>query len=141
MNRFNNYDLKGYDNWKLTDWREGSTNKMKVIIDYHLEQKMIEEVKNDVIADYFINFQKRLIEQYQFKNLEIAEWGIVDVEETEDSTIYTMQVIWSNIDEVILDSEEEIKECIQKDVNKLLEDDRTIIVDDEVDSKQEIIGA
>ncbi|NMW84716.1 hypothetical protein HKO22_03020 [Peptoniphilus sp. AGMB00490] len=132
--------LVNYDSWKLTDWREEREETMKIMIDYHLEQKMIEEVKKINIANYFRNFKDNLIKQYQFNNLEIAEFSIVDVEETEDSMIYTIQVIWSNIEEIVLDSEEEIKECIQKDINKLLEDDRTIIVDHEIDSKVEYEG-
>lgn len=133
--------LRNYDSWKLTDWRERFEEDMpKILCDYHIDQNVIHEVRKEEVKKFFENLDKNYEQKYNFKNLNIAEHNIVSQEETEFSTIYTIQIVWANCDEVIVDSEEELKVIIDKYVDAMWEDDNTTEVNCEIDTKDEYWG-
>ena len=132
---------RNYDNWKLTDWREKFEEDMpKLLCDYHIDQNVIHEVEKGKVKKFFEDLDKHYEHKYNFENLNIAEHNIVSQEETESSMIYTIQIVWANFDEVIVDSEEELKAIIDKDVDMMWEDDNTTEVNYEIDTKEEYWG-
>lgn len=141
MNRFNNYDLKGYDNWKLTDWREEFERDMpRTLNDYHIDQYIIKEVGVEQIPEFFAYLDTDYEEKYNFENLKIAEYSIFDQEPLDDGIVYIIQIIWYNKEEVIAEDEDELKSIINKEVDVMWEDDDTTEVKYEVDVAEEYWG-
>lgn len=108
----------------------------KIISDYYIEQFIIEEVKNEDKEKFFKEFKTKYSNKYNFENLEIAEYIIVDQEITEESTIYTIRIIWTNTQEVVTEDEEELSLMIYEEKDKLIQDDNTIIVYHEIEAME-----
>lgn len=110
----------------------------KIVSDYYIEQFIIEEVKNEDKETFFKEFKTKYSNKYNFKNLEIAEYIIVDQEITEESAIYTIRIIWTNKQEVITEDEEQLSLMIYEEKDKLIHDDNTIIVYHEIETIKKI---
>lgn len=132
---------RNYDSWKLTDYREEREKDMpKILADYHIEQFIIREVGVEQIPEFFAWLDSDYEEKYNFKNLKTAEYSIFDQEALDDGIIYTIQIIWYNKEEVIAEDEDELKSIINKEVDVMWEDDDTIEVNVEIDTKEEYWG-
>lgn len=134
----NNALTKNYDSWKLTDWREELARDMpRTLNDYHIDQFIIDEVGLEQIPEFFEYLDQTYEERYNFENLNIAEHNIVNQEQVDGGVVYTIQIVWANIDEVIAEDEYELKSIINKEVDVMWEDDDTIEVKYEIDNKEE----
>lgn len=132
---------RNYDSWKLTDYREEREKDMpKILADYHIEQFIIREVGVEQIPEFFAYLDTDYEEKYNFENLKTAEYSIFDQEELDNGIIYTIQIIWYNKEEVIAEDEDELKSIINKEVDVMWEDDDTIEVNVEIDTKEEYWG-
>lgn len=132
---------RDYDNWKLTDWREERKKDMpKLLSDYHIDQYIIKELTKEQAFNFLHDFSKTYQEKYNFKNLEIAEHNIVGQEQINGGIVYTMQIVWTNIREVIVENEEDLKNIINKEVDEMWADDDTIDVEYEIDVTEEYWG-
>lgn len=110
----------------------------KIVSDYYIEQFIIEEVKNEDKETFFKEFKTKYSNKYNFENLEIAEYIVVDQEITEESAIYTIRIIWTNKQEVITEDEEQLSLMIYEEKDKLIHDDNTIIVYHEIETIKKI---
>lgn len=132
---------RDYDNWKLTDWREDFERDMpRTLNDYHIDQFIVEEVPLEQKQEFFEHLDQTYEERYNFENLNIAEHNIVSTEQVDGGTVYTIQIVWANIDEVIADDDGELEEIIAKEVQVIWDDDKTIEVHYEVDITEEYWG-
>lgn len=130
-----------YDNWRLADYREkGEDNIPRILSDYHIDQHIVDEVGIEQIPEFFEYLDQTYEERYNFENLNIAEHNIVGQEQVDGGVVYTIQIIWANIDEVIADDDGELEEIINKEVQVIWEDDKTIAVNFEIDTKEEYWG-
>lgn len=137
----NNALTKNYDSWKLTDYREEFARDMpRTLNDYHIDQFIIEEVTLEQKQEFFEHLDQTYEEKYNFENLNIAEHNIVSTEQVDGGTVYTIQIVWANIDEVIADDDGELEEIIDKEVQVIWDDDKTIEVNYEVDVTEEYWG-
>lgn len=137
----NNALTKNYDNWKLTDWREELARDMpRTLNDYHIDQFIVEEVSLEQKQEFFEHLDRMYEERYNFENLNIAEHNIVGKEKVDGGVVYTIQIVWANIDEVIADDDGELEEIIDKEVQVIWDDDKTIEVNYEVDVTEEYWG-
>ena len=137
----NNALTKNYDSWKLTDWREEFARDMpRTLNDYHIDQFIIDEVGLEQIPEFFEYLDRMYEERYNFENLNIAEHNIVNQEQVDGGVVYTIQIVWANIDEVIAEDDDELKEIIDKEVQEMWDDDKTIEVNYEVDVTEEYWG-
>lgn len=129
---------RSYDSWKLTDYREEREKDMpRILSDYHIDQYIVQEVVTKQIPEFFEYLDQTYEERYNFENLEIAEHNIVDQEEVDGGIVYTIQIVWCNIDEVIAEDEYELKSIINKEVDEMWEDDSTTEINYEIDDKAE----
>lgn len=129
---------RDYDSWKLTDYREEREKDMpKILADYHIDQFIVQEVGIKQISEYFEYLDQTYEERYNFENLEIAEHNIVDQEEVDGGIVYTIQIVWCNMEEVIAEDEYDLQAIINKEVDVMWEDDDTIEVKYEIDDKAE----
>lgn len=132
---------RDYDIWKLTDGREERKEDMpKILSDYHINQYIIDEVGIKQIPEFFEYLDQTYEEKYNFENLEIAEHNIVGQEKVDGGVVYTIQIVWANIDEVIADDDGELEEIINKEVQVIWEDDKTIEANFQIDTKEEYWG-
>lgn len=132
---------RDYDNWKLTDWREGFERDMpRTLNDYHIDQYIIVELEVEQIVPYLTGIKKNYPECYGFDNLEVAEYNIIDQENIGYGTIFTVEIVWTNVEEVIVEDDEELKEIIEKEVETMWEDDKTTEVNYEIDVTEEYWG-
>lgn len=132
---------RNYDNWKLTDWREEFERDMpRTLNDYHIDQFIVEEVGTEQKQEFFAHLDQMYEERYNFKNLNIAEHNIVSTEQVDGGTVYTINIVWANIDEVIAEDDGELEEIIAKEVQVIWDDDKTIEVHYEVDVTEEYWG-
>lgn len=130
-----------YDNWKLTDWREEFERDMpRILSDYHIDQYIIDEVGIEQIPEFFEYLDQTYEERYNFENLNIAEHNIVNQEQVDGGVVYTIEIVWTNIEEVIAEDDEELKEIIEKEVQTMWEDDKTTEVNYEIDVADEYWG-
>lgn len=130
-----------YDNWKLADYRDkGEDNMPRILSDYHIDQYIIEEVETEKTIEFFEHLDQTYQERYNFENLEIAEHNIVGQEQVDGGVVYTIEIVWANVEEVIAEDDEELKEIIDKEVQKMWEDDKTTEVNFEIDTKEEYWG-
>lgn len=137
----NNALTTKYDSWKLTDWRDkGAENMPRILSDYHIDQFIIEEVTLEQKQDFCEHLDQNYEEKYNFKNLNIAEHNIVGEEPVDGGVVYTIQIVWANADEVITEDNEELLEIIDKDVQAMWKDDKTIEVNYEIDITDEYWG-
>lgn len=137
----NNALTKNYDSWKLTDYREEFARDMpRTLNDYHIDQFIIEEVTLEQKQEFFEHLDQTYEERYNFENLNIAEHNIVNQEQVDGGVVYTIQIVWANIDEVIAEDDDELKEIIDKEVQEMWNDDKTIEVNYEVDVTEEYWG-
>lgn len=137
----NNALTKNYDSWKLTDYREEFARDMpRTLNDYHIDQFIIDEVGLAQIPEFFEYLDQTYEERYNFENLNIAEHNIVNQEQVDGGVVYTIQIVWANIDEVIAEDDDELKEIIDKEVQEMWDDDKTIEVNYEVDVTEEYWG-
>lgn len=132
---------RDYDNWKLTNRKiEEEENMPNLLCDYHIDQFIVDEVGIKQIPEYFEYLDQMYEERYNFENLEIAEHNIVSQEKVDGGVVYTIQIVWANIDEVIADDDGELEEIINKEVQVIWEDDKTIEVHFQIDTKEEYWG-
>lgn len=132
---------RDYDIWKLTDGREERKEDMpKILSDYHINQYIIDEVGIEQIPEFFEYLDQTYEEKYNFENLEIAEHNIVGQEKVDGGVVYTIQIVWANMDEVITDDDGELEEIINKEVQVIWEDDKTIEANFQIDTKEEYWG-
>lgn len=132
---------RDYDNWKLTDYRaEMEKDMSKLLCDYHIDQYIIDEVGTEQIPEFFEYLDRMYEERYNFENLGIAEHNIVSQEQVDGGVVYTIEIVWCNIEEIIADNEEDLKEIIDKDVQTMWEDDETTEINYEIDEKEEYWG-
>lgn len=137
----NNTITRDYDNWKLTDWREDFERDMpRTLNDYHIDQFIVEEVPLEQKQEFFEHLDQTYEERYNFENLNIAEHNIVSTEQVDGGTVYIIQIVWANIDEVIADDDGELEEIIAKEVQVIWDDDKTIEVHYEIDVTEEYWG-
>lgn len=130
-----------YDNWRLADYREqGEDNMPRILSDYHIDQYIIDEVGIEQIPEFFEYLDQTYEERYNFENLNIAEHNIVGQEKVDGGVVYTIQIVWANIDEVIVDDDGELEEIINKEAQVIWEDDKTIEVNFQIDTKEEYWG-
>lgn len=129
---------RSYDSWKLTDYREEREKDMpRILSDYHIDQYIVQEVVTKQIPEFFEYLDQTYEERYNFENLEIAEHNIVDQEEVDGGIVYTIQIVWCNIDEVIAEDEYDLQAIIKKEVDEMWEDDSTTEINYEIDDKAE----
>lgn len=129
---------RNYDNWKLTDYREErEKDTPKILADYHIDQYIIDEVSFKQIPEYFEYLDRMYEERYNFENLEIAEHNIVGQEEVDGGIVYTIQIVWYNMEEVIAEDEYDLQDIIKKEVDEMWEDDSTTDINYEIDTKAE----
>lgn len=132
---------RNYDSWKLTDYREEREKDMpRILSDYHIDQYIVQEVATEQIPEFFEYFDQTYEERYNFENLEIAEHNIVGQEQVDVGMVYTIQIVWCNMEEVIAEDEYELKDIIKKEIDTMWEDDSTTDVVDEIDTKEEYWG-
>lgn len=132
---------RNYDSWKLTDYREEREKDMpRILSDYHIDQYIVQEVATEQIPEFFEYLDQMYEEKYNFENLEIAEHNIVDQETVDGGIVYTIQIVWCNMEEVIAEDEYELKDIIKKEIDTMWEDDSTTDVVDEIDTKEEYWG-
>lgn len=105
---------------------EDETKIAKIKSDFSLDQFIIEEVEKDKVDEYYENLKNNLTKKYNFDNLEIGESRAIDIEYCEDTAILTSEIVWTNIDEILTKTEDEITEIIKTYVDFLWLDDRTI---------------
>ena len=130
-----------YDNWRLADYREqGEDNMPRILSDYHIDQYIIDEVGIEQIPEFFEYLDQTYEERYNFENLNIAEHNIVNQEQVDGGVVYTIEIVWTNVEEVIAEDDEELKEIIDKEVKEMWEDDKTTEVNFEIDTKEEYWG-
>lgn len=130
-----------YDNWRLADYREtGDENMPRILSDYHIDQYIIDEVGIEQIPEFFEYLDQTYEERYNFENLNIAEHNIVNQEQVDGGVVYTIEIVWANIEEVIAEDDEELKEIIEKEVETMWEDDKTTEVNYEIDVIEEYWG-
>ena len=89
---------------------------------------------------YLTGIKKNYPECYGFDNLEVAEYNIIDQENIGYGTIFTVEIVWTNVEEVIVEDDEELKEIIEKEVETMWEDDKTTEVNYEIDVTEEYWG-
>lgn len=129
---------RDYDSWKLTDYREEREKDMpKILADYHIDQFIIKEVKKEQTIKFFEQFNQTYTERYNFDNLEIAEHNLVGWEQVDGGTVYTIQIVWCNMEEVIAEDEYDLQAIIKKEVDEMWEDDSTTEINYEIDSEEE----
>lgn len=127
---------RNYDSWKLTDYREEREKDMpKLLVDYYIEQYVINEVKTEQIPEFFEYLDQTYEERYNFENLNIAEHNIVGQEQVDGGVVYTIQIVWCNIEEVIAEDEYDLQAIIKKEVDEMWEDDSTTDIKYEIDTK------
>lgn len=127
---------RNYDSWKLTDYREEREKDMpKLLVDYYIEQYVINEVKTEQIPEFFEYLDQTYEERYNFENLNIAEHNIVGQEQVDGGVVYTIQIVWCNIEEVIAEDEYDLQAIIKKEVDEIWEDDSTTDIKYEIDTK------
>lgn len=105
---------------------EDETKIAKIKSDFSLDQFIIEEVEKDKVDEYYKNLKNNLTKKYNFDNLEIGESRAIDIEYCKDTAILTSEIVWTNIDEILTKTEDEITEIIKTYVDFLWLDDRTI---------------
>lgn len=129
---------RNYDSWRLTDYREEREKDMpKLLVDYHIDQYIIDEVGFEQIPEFFEYLDRMYEERYNFENLEIAEHNIVGQEQVDGGIVYTIQIVWCNMEEVIAEDEYDLQAIIKKEVDEMWEDDRTTDINYEIDDKEE----
>lgn len=132
---------RNYDSWKLTDYREEREKDMpRILSDYHIDQYIVQEVTTEQIPEFFEYLDQMYEEKYNFENLEIAEHNIVGQEQVDGGMVYTIQIVWYNMEEVIAEDEYELKDIIKKEVDEMWEDDSTTEINYEIDTKEEYWG-
>ncbi len=137
----NNALTKNYDSWKLTDYREEFARDMpRTLNDYHIDQFIIEEVSLEQKQEFFEHLDRMYEERYNFENLNIAEHNIVGEEPVDDGVVYTIKIVWANVDEVIVEDDGELEEIIAKEIQIIWDDDKTIEIHYEVDVTEEYWG-
>lgn len=137
----NNALTKNYDNWKLTDWREELARDMpRTLNDYHIDQFIVEEVSLEQKQEFFEHLDRMYEERYNFENLNIAEHNIVGEEPVDGGVVYTIKIVWANVDEVIVEDDGELEEIIAKEIQIIWDDDKTIEIHYEVDVTEEYWG-
>lgn len=105
---------------------EDETKIAKIKSDFSLDQFIIEEVEKDKVDEYYKNLKNNLTKKYNFDNLEIGESRAIDIEYCKDTAILTSEIVWTNIDEILTKTEDEITGIIKTYVDFLWLDDRTI---------------
>lgn len=132
---------RNYDSWKLTDYREEREKDMpRILSDYHIDQYIVQEVTTEQIPEFFEYLDQMYEEKYNFENLEIAEHNIVGQEQVDGGMVYTIQIVWYNMEEVIAEDEYDLQAIIKKEVDEMWEDDDTTEVNFEIDTKEEYWG-
>lgn len=130
-----------YDNWRLADCRDkGEDNMPRILSDYHIDQYIIDEVGIEQIPEFFEYLDQTYEERYNFENLNIAEHNIVNQEQVDGGVVYTIEIVWANVEEVIVEDDEELTEIIEKEVETMWEDNKTTEVNYEIDVTEEYWG-
>lgn len=114
-------------------YEERHKELQSIVSDFHIEQLITEEVKKEDVCDYYKTLKKRMTEYYDFGNLEIAEYSVLDYEDCGDTVVLVTSIIWTNIDELVTTTEARIEEIIDDYKEEFWQDDRTIDVLHEVE--------
>lgn len=109
-------------------YEERHEELQSIVSDFHIEQLITEEVEKEDVCNYYKTFKKRMTEQYNFGNLEIAEYSVLDYEDCGDTVVLITSIIWTNIDELVTTTEARIEEIIDDYKEEFWQDDRTIDV-------------
>lgn len=107
-------------------YEERHKELQSIVSDFHIEQLITEEVKKEDVCDYYKTLKKRMTEYYDFGNLEIAEYSVLDYEDCGDTVVLVTSIIWTNIDELVTTTEARIRKIINEYKEVFWRDDRTI---------------
>lgn len=106
-------------------YEEKHRELQSIVSDFHIEQTIIEEIKKEDVCNYYKTLKSGMTEHYNFGNLEIAEYSVLDYEDCGDTVVLTTSIIWTNIDELITTTKTRIEEIIDDYKEVLWQDDRT----------------